>query len=188
MTLIIDIIDSDRLALFAAVQDDVHLVFAELADRHVERDVVVLADRLHHGMVDGLRVAIPRPDCAVREALAFVRHDQIGVELHLAAEAGAGGAGAVRAVEAEGARLDLGQADAAVRRRRSARRRGDPSAARPRRCPRRDHAAAQLAAPSRPSRPARRTHRSVVRVCRLLLCLPGSTTSRSTTTSMVCFL
>ncbi len=41
-------------------------------------------------------------------------HDQLRVDLQLGAQAGAVRAGAVRAVEAEGARRDLAQADAAV--------------------------------------------------------------------------
>ena len=73
VALVIDITDRDGVALFAAVQDDVHLVFAQLADRHVERDVVVLADRLQHGVVDRLRVAVPRPDCAVRRGSCSCR-------------------------------------------------------------------------------------------------------------------
>ena len=112
---LVDVLDRDRVALLAAVEDDVHLVLRELGHRDVEWDLVVLGHRLQHGVVDGLGVAIPRFDRAAGEAQALIGHEQIRVELHLAAQAGAGGAGAVRAVEAERARLDLRQADAAGR-------------------------------------------------------------------------
>ena len=59
VTLVVDITNHDGVTLFAAIQDDVHLVFAEFADGHVERDVVVLADRLHHGVVDRLAYRDP---------------------------------------------------------------------------------------------------------------------------------
>jgi len=114
MPVVVDVTNGDRLALFAAVQDGVHLMLAQFADRHIEGDVVLLGDRFEHGMVDGLRIAIPRADGAVAQRAAAL-DDELRVELHHAAQAGAGGAGAVRAVEAEGARLDLRQAEAANR-------------------------------------------------------------------------
>ncbi len=59
-------------------------------------------------------LAGPGLDGALVQRLAAVGHDQVGIDFELGAQAGAGRAGAMRAVEGEGAWLDLGQADAAV--------------------------------------------------------------------------
>ena len=57
---------------------------------------------------------LPGTDSAFGDGQFFIRDHEVGVDFQLEAQAGAGRAGAVGAVEAEGARGDLTQADAAV--------------------------------------------------------------------------
>ena len=87
----------------------------EIADGHVGREAVLGGDRLDQAVVpagDGAGAG-PGLDGALSEGEVLVGNDEIGVEVHLDAEAGAGGAGAVRAVEAEVAGGELADADAA---------------------------------------------------------------------------
>ncbi len=69
-----------------------------------------------HGLAEGLDqpdevvaevAAAPRRERPVGQRQALVRHDQLGVDLQLGAEPGAGRAGAPRRVERERARLEL---------------------------------------------------------------------------------
>ena len=116
---LIDIIKRDLFALRRAVEDDLLLALAELAERHaVEGNAVLGAHAVEQLLVVailllGHRSPAGRQHCAALQAF-FEIDRQLGIELHLRAQAGAGRAGAVRAVEAKGARLDLRQADAAL--------------------------------------------------------------------------
>ena len=105
--------DEDLLAA-RPVQEPVLLLGRELAPRHVERDLVPLGDRLDHRVVEALAPDRPRDERALLDRERRVRDEQVGVDLELRAEPGAARAGAVRRVEREDARLELGQRDAVV--------------------------------------------------------------------------
>ncbi len=77
---------------------------------------MLLGDGLQQALVPDAGGAGARPglDGALGDGQALVGDHEVRVELHPHAQAGAIGAGAVRAVEAEVARRDLAQADAAV--------------------------------------------------------------------------
>src|SRR5690554_8175826 len=61
-----------------------------------------------------MAVGVPRGERALFNGQTLVRNDQLRVELALDAQSLTRGAGTVRAVEREGARLDLRQADVPV--------------------------------------------------------------------------
>ena len=104
-----------HLLLAGSVEDDVELLVGQLADGSVGREVKLAGHGLHHAGVPrvGRAGAGPRHDRALQQGQRAVVDDQRRVNLKLVAQAGAGGARAVGTVEAEGARLDFGQADAA---------------------------------------------------------------------------
>ena len=105
--------DVDAVAV-GAVEEEVLLLLGELVPRLVEVDLVALGDRLGDLLVVARRPARPRQDRALGERQRRVRDDEVGVDLHLRAQAGAARAGAVRGVEGEHPRLELGHRDAAV--------------------------------------------------------------------------
>ena len=86
----------------------------ELLPRLLEVDLVALGDRLGDLVVVVRRPARPRQDRALGDRQRGVGDHQVGVDLHLRPEAGAARAGAVRGVEREHPRLELGHRDAAV--------------------------------------------------------------------------
>ncbi len=102
------VLDGDAL-LAAAVHQEAPLLRREVGERRVEVEAVDGAERLDAAPVPGERgrQALERHQAALRDRELPVRCDQILVELHLDAEAGAGRAGAVRTVEGEVAGLDL---------------------------------------------------------------------------------
>jgi hypothetical protein len=106
--------DADELAV--AVEDEVERLLGEVLGRDVERELRAVRERLellhHAGAASG--DAGPRLDGALGEGQLVVRDDEFRFGGQLHAEARAAGAGAVRAVEREDARLDLGERDAAV--------------------------------------------------------------------------
>ena len=97
-----------------AVQEEVLLLLRQVLPRRVEVDLVALGDRLRDLLVVARRPARPRQDRALVDRQRRVRHHELGVDLHLRAEPGAARARAVRRVERERPRLELGHRDAAV--------------------------------------------------------------------------
>src|SRR5579883_3064114 len=92
------------------------LLFCQFAPGRIKAEIVSLRQR---GQDRGMPLAAvdhlaPRGNRALAQTQFGVSYDQFGVDLLLRSQAGAGRAGAVRAVEAEGARRDLWQADAAI--------------------------------------------------------------------------
>ena len=97
-----------------AVEEEVALLLGQLVPRlvgvHAERG----RDGLEHLLEPAERQLPVRQQRALVDADGAVRDDEVGVDLLGGTQAVAGRAGAVRAVEAEDAGLDLGQRDAAV--------------------------------------------------------------------------
>ena len=86
----------------------------ELLPRLVEVDLPAVGDRLDHRFVE-VRVADrPRDERALRDRERRIGHEQIRVDLLLRAEPGAPRARAVRRVEREDPRLELGERDAVL--------------------------------------------------------------------------
>ena len=104
------------LLLAASVQDNVHLFIGQFPDGSMGRKVELAGDRFHHTSVPGVGRPGTRPgdDGALEQGQTPVLYHQPRVNLQLVAQARAGDAGPVRAVEAESARLYFGQADAAA--------------------------------------------------------------------------
>ena len=100
--------DLHRLAV-RPVQEQVALLVAQLLPRRVQVDVVALGDRLGHLLVVVRRAVRPRRQRALGDRQRRVGHDQLGVDLHLRAQARAALARAVRRVEREDPRLELDQ-------------------------------------------------------------------------------
>ena len=100
-----------HLVAARAVEEEVLLLLGELAPRLVDVDLVAVCDRLDNRLV--VRGVADRPghERALGDRELRIGHEEVGVDLLLGAEPGAAGAGAVRRVEAEDARLQLGKAD-----------------------------------------------------------------------------
>ena len=101
--------------MLGTVHHDVALFFAQLVPGLIGRDA-----QLGHGVdhpahrIAVLAVPAGRGDGSLFQGQVRVGHDQIGVELHAHAQPLALRAGPVRAVETEGARLDLRKAAVTV--------------------------------------------------------------------------
>ncbi len=110
----VDEAEGDRAAL-GAVEDDVLRLLRQLAPRRFEVEIVGAGERAQHLHVIGRgRVGLgPGHDRALLDRQRVVGDDEVLVEHQLLAEAVAGRAGALRRVEAEQARLDLGDGEAA---------------------------------------------------------------------------
>ena len=91
-----------------AVEDRVLRLLRQVLPLGVERELVVLAERLQGLDVIGARRLRPRRDGAAAQGLVLVGNDQVGVDVLLDPEPAAGRAGAERIVEGEQPRLDLG--------------------------------------------------------------------------------
>ena len=105
--------DVDLVAVGAV--EEVVLLLARSAPATARRsDLVAVGDRLDHRLVEARAADRPRHERAVGDRERRVGHEQVGVDLLLRAEAGAARAGAVRRVEREDARLQLGQRDAVL--------------------------------------------------------------------------
>ena len=102
------------LVAVGAVQEPVLLLRRELPPRNVGRDLVAVGDRLDHRLVEARAADRPRHERAVIDRERRVGHEQVGIDLLLRAEAGAARACAVRRVEREDPRLQLGQRDAVL--------------------------------------------------------------------------
>ena len=103
-----------ELLLAGAVQEELALRLGQVLPRGLEVDLVPVGDRLDDLLVEARVDDRPGHERALRDREARVGHDQVGVDLALRAEAGAPRAGAVRRVEREDARRQLGQRDAVV--------------------------------------------------------------------------
>ena len=108
------VLDVDLVAV-GAVEEVVLLLLGQLLPRDVGRDLVAVGDRLDHRLVEPGAADRPRHERAVVDRERRVGHEQVRVDLLLRAEAGAARARAVRRVEREDARLELGQRDAVLR-------------------------------------------------------------------------
>ena len=92
-------------------------VFAQLPPRRLQRELEVAREPVEQLLVvveEPLALRGPRDDDALGDAEVVVAEQQVLVDRHARAEAGALGAGAERRVEREGARLDLGELDGVV--------------------------------------------------------------------------
>jgi hypothetical protein len=98
--------DEDPLAL-RAVEEQVLLLGRQLPPRRVGIDLVPVADRLDHVLVEARTADRPRNERAVGDRERGVRDEQVRVDLELRAQAGAARTGAVRRVEGEDPRLEL---------------------------------------------------------------------------------
>ena len=91
-----------------AEEEPVLILLLEVAPRRVEVDLEPVGDRLDHRLVEALPAERPGHERALVDRAARVRDEEVGVDLELRAEAGAARAGAVRGVEGEDPRLELG--------------------------------------------------------------------------------
>ena len=91
-----------------AVEEQVALGLRQLAPRDVEVDAVGLGDRLGQLLVVVRRAVRPRQQRSRVDREIRIRHHELRVDLHLRAQAGAARARAVRRVEREDPRLELG--------------------------------------------------------------------------------
>ena len=100
------------------MQDDIALFGRQFPDRHVGQYVIVLRHRPHQLMVVPIARPPappgPRPDGSILQRQFGAGEHQVRVYLQLDTQSGTGRTGAVGAVEAEGARLDLRQVDTTV--------------------------------------------------------------------------
>ena len=103
------VIGESDLVLARAVQDHVAEFLGQVLPRPGHRLAIGAGKSLQRLLVIGRGRARARPggDRAAREAQALVGHDQLRLEEELGAEPVAFGAGAIRVVEGEEARLDL---------------------------------------------------------------------------------
>ncbi len=114
MPLAVAILDGDRLVA-AAIEQDAHLLLAQMAHGRVERNVEVLGRGLQQlPVVARLVLRRPAGNGPLGQRQVFVGHNQVGVDLFLDTQPLALRAGAVGRVEAERARLDGRDARAVV--------------------------------------------------------------------------
>ena len=145
--------DVDPVAV-GALQEQVPLLLRQVLPRRLEVDLVALGDRLRDLVVVRRRAARPRQDRALADRQRRVGHHQLGVDLHLRAEPRAARARAVRRVEGEDPRLELGHRDAAVQAREALAEREHPARRSRRAAASRSRGSRRPAPPrSRPSRP-----------------------------------
>ncbi len=106
--------DLDRLAV-GAVEEQLALVLGQLFPRRVQIHAVAFGDRLRHLLVVVGGAVRPGRQGPFADRQRGVRHDQLGVDLHLRAQARAVLARAVWRVEREDPRLELDQRGAVLR-------------------------------------------------------------------------
>src|SRR6202011_4182582 len=112
LPLAVEVLDAKRIAV-VAIENNLPLLDRQLAEWLVHRDLVTMGDRLDEIVIE-IGGAAQGANRAVGERLAFVRNDQIGIDLELAAEPGAGRTGAVGVVERKVARRELFHGEAVV--------------------------------------------------------------------------
>ena len=103
-----------ELLLARAIEKKLLHLLVQVTKRRVDRIAVMLENGLHLAVRVCVEVLGKRREDSLGKRQRIVGHDEFQVKLHVAAEAAARRACAVRAVEREHARRDLGQADAAV--------------------------------------------------------------------------
>ena len=106
--------DVDPLAVRAA-QEAVAHVLREVLPGLIPVDLPLVRDRLGHLLVVARGARRPGQDRPLVQRERRIRDDQLWIDLHLGAEAGAARTGAVRRVEREHARLELRHRGAAVK-------------------------------------------------------------------------
>ena len=106
------VVDEADRVLAGAVKDRLLRPLWQVLPFGVERELVVLAERLQRLHVIGARRLRPRRDRAAAQGPVLVGNDEIGVDVLLDPEPAAGRAGAERIVEGEQPRLDLGDGEA----------------------------------------------------------------------------
>ncbi len=107
------VLDVDAVAA-GAEEEQVLLLIGEVLPGPFEVDLVPVGDRLDHRLVEARAADGPRDERALADRQRRVGDEQVGVDLEHRAEACTAGAGAVRRVEREDARLELGQRDAVL--------------------------------------------------------------------------
>ena len=100
------------LLVARAIEDGVATRLRQFAPGPVEAKLIVLAQRLQRLQIIGRTRLRPGRDRAALEALLRVGHDERGIDRQMRAQAPADRAGAVRIVEREEPRLDLGDGEA----------------------------------------------------------------------------
>ena len=115
LALLVGVAHGHGVAL-GAVENYAYVLFLELPHRDPGGEAVSTGHGLDHAGVPGAHCAGAGPglEGAFGEGEGLVGKDEVGVNLHPGSESRALGASAVRAVEGEGAGLDLSEADAAV--------------------------------------------------------------------------
>ena len=106
------VVDEADRVLARAVEEGVLRLLRQVLPFGVERELVVLAERLQRLDVIGRGRFRPRRDRAAAQGPVLVGNDEIGVDVLLDAEPAAGRTGAERIVEREQPRLDLGNGEA----------------------------------------------------------------------------
>src|SRR6185312_1706925 len=97
-----------------ALHDDLPVLGRQLRPRLQHVDLVVRRDGVEDLLEEGRVALLPWIDRALAQRHLFVGHDEVGIEEELGADAVAVGARALRVVEREHARRDLGIRDAAL--------------------------------------------------------------------------
>ena len=99
-----------------AVEHQVYVLGVQVLHGYLCREAMGLGQRIEQAVEPRARRARPHPrlDGSLTKGHVLIRDDVVRVDLQPVSEAGAGRAGAVGVVEAEGARLELTQADVAV--------------------------------------------------------------------------
>ena len=109
------VIGKADLVVAGAVEDRVLRLLRQVLPFGVERELVVLAERLQRLHVIGRRRFRPGRDGALAQGALLVGNDEVGVDMLLDAEPAAFRAGAERIVEREQPRLDFRNGEAGHR-------------------------------------------------------------------------
>ncbi len=106
----VPVLDVHAIAI-GAEEEQVLLLLGQVLPGRVEIDLVPICDRLDHGLVEARAADRPGDEGAISDREGRVGHQHVRVDLELRPEAGAARAGAVRRIEREDPRLELGQRD-----------------------------------------------------------------------------
>ena len=106
------VVDEADRVLARAVEEGVLRLLRKVLPSGVEREFVMLAERLQRLDVIGRGRFRPRRDRAAAQGLVLVGNDKVGVDMLLDAEPAAGRASAERVIEGEQPRLDFRNGEA----------------------------------------------------------------------------